>query len=357
MKVKKQCLLKEASQIRSFIEKNNKIPRTCTLGDGTIISSFSVSYLFASLVNDPKQDKVNLVNVIIYHPAKKHVDTISNEDVLKNDYLVMVKNFLRFCEKHHRVPRFITTQKSQTKVSFELFLYCLSKIIVFYQNNNTLPNYCNFNKTYKSNTAKATTTVKKEVKKSTSTSKKEQNSSIFVSEGHCLKQGKDCLGQIDNVSCAVQALWELLRKFGIKVSKTQLKKLAGTTSAGTSHQGINTAVAMVNKKYNIHITMEWKNFSDLGKTSKERWKNLGKLLSQPNAGVLLHNLYRLKYGHYEDIWKILLDSSSTKTMNSLGVRNADGSFQGYIEDRSFKNWESYLKGISQPSVCILKFKK
>lgn len=355
MKIKKNLILKEATEIKSFIEKNRKLPLSCTLGN-TQLSVYSTAYLMSSALKDKfKAETYNLNPVIIYNNARL-TDTI-NEKVMKEDYLKMASNFVNYCHEHKRVPTYITTQKSKTKVSFELFTFCLAKILVFYQNNKTLPNYCLFNKsdlTVKQNTTKTKKTTKTS---STSTSKKEQNSSIFVSEGHCLKQGKDCIGQIDNVSCGVQALWELLRKFGIKVSKTQLKKWAGTTSAGTSHQGINTAIAMVNKKYNVHITVEWKNFSDLGKTSKERWKNLGKLLSQPNVGVLLHNLYRLKYGHYEDIWKILLDSSSTKTMNSLGVRNADGSFQGYIEDRSFKNWESYLKGISQPSVCILKFKK
>lgn len=355
MKIKKNLILKEATEIKSFMEKNKKLPLSCTLAN-TQLSIYSTVYMMSVVLKDKfKSENYNLNPVIIYNNTR-WTDTI-NEKVLKEDYLKMVSNFVNYCHEHRRVPTYITTQKSKKKVSFELFTYCVAKILTYYQNNKTSPNYCLFNKsdlTLKQNTTKKSKTTKTP---STSTSKKEQNSSIFVSEGHCLKQGKDCLGQIDNVSCAIQALWELLRKFGIKVSKTQLKKWAGTTSAGTSHQGINTAVAMVNKKYNVHITVQWKNFSDLGKTSKERWENLGKLLSQPNVGVLLHNLYRLQYGHYEDIWKILLGSSSTKTMNSLGVRNADGSYQGYIEDRSFKNWESYLKGISQPSICILKFKK
>jgi len=355
MKIKKNLIIKEAGEIKAFIEKNRKVPLSCTLG-GTQLSVYSTVYLMGAALKDNfKSDSYNLSPVIVYNGSRLS-DSI-NEKVYKDDYLKMVRNFVDYCHGHKRVPSYITTQKSKTKVSFELFTYCLAKILVFYQNNKTLPNYCVFNKSdlqAKKTTAKKTKTTKSS---STSTSRKEQNSSIFVSEGHCLKQGKDCLGQIDNVSCGIQALWELLRKFGINVSKTQLKKWAGTTSAGTSHQGINTAVAMVNKKYNVHIIVEWKNFSDLGSNSKERWKTLGKLISQPNVGVLLHNLYRLLYGHYEDIWKILLDSNYTKTMNSLGVKNSDGSFQGYIENRSFKDWESYLKGISQPSVCILRFKK
>ena len=319
MKVKKQYLLKEASQIRSFIEKNNKIPRTCTLGDGTIISSFSVSYLLASLVNDPKQDKVNLVNVIIYHPAKKHVDTISNEDVLKKDYLVMVKNFLRFCEKYHRVPRFITTQKSQTKVSFELFLYCLCKIIVFYQNNNTLPNYCNFNKTYKSNTGSSNKTVKKEDNKSTS---KSTNTNIYTSSPHPTKPGCGGMGQDTSYYCGVSALQKCLYKFGIKdFSQKTLAGWAGTTTKG---------------------------FTEIG-----GWKGIAKILANKNQDIIFHNKYRLKYGHYEVMNQLNLTTNYTKVLNSLGDKCTNTCYCGYVEDRSSKTMKQYMDAVSQKSLLIL----
>ena len=346
MKVKKQYLLKEASQIRSFIEKNNKIPKTCTLGDGTIISSFSVSYLLASLVNDPKQDKVNLVNVIIYHPAKKHVDTISNEDVLKNDYLVMVKNFLRFCEKYHRVPRFITTQKSQIKVSFELFLYCLCKIIVFYQNNNTLPNYCNFNKTYKSNTATSNKTVKKEDNKSTSTSK---NTNIYTSSPHPTKPGCGGMGQDTSYYCGVSALQKCLFKFGITdFSQKTLAGYAGTTTKGTSHDGIRTAVAMVNKKKGTNIKVTEKTFTEIG-----GWKGIAKILSNPKQDIIFHNKYRLKYGHYEVMNQLNLTTNYTKVLNSLGDKCTNTCYCGYVEDRSCANMKKYMDAVSQKSLLIL----
>ena len=346
MKVKKQYLLKEASQIRSFIEKNNKIPKTCTLGDGTIISSFSVSYLLASLVNDPKQDKVNLVNVIIYHPAKKHVDTISNEDVLKNDYLVMVKNFLRFCEKYHRVPRFITTQKSQIKVSFELFLYCLCKIIVFYQNNNTLPNYCNFNKTYKSNTGSSNKTVKKEDNKSTS---KSTNTNIYTSSPHPTKPGCGGMGQDTSYYCGVSALQKCLYKFGIKdFSQKTLAGWAGTTTKGTSHDGIRTAVAYVNKKKGTNIKVTEKTFTEIG-----GWKGISKILANKNQDIIFHNKYRLKYGHYEVMNQLNLTTNYTKVLNSLGDKCTNTCYCGYVEDRSSKTMKQYMDAVSQKSLLIL----
>ena len=342
----KKALITEASQIKSFIEKNKKIPRTCTLGDGTILSSYSVSYLLAKLVNDPKQTNVNLVNVIIYHPAKKHVDTVNNEDVLKNDYLVMVKNFLRFCEKYHRVPRFITTQKSQTKVSFELFLYCLSKIIVFYQNNNTLPNYCNFNKTYKSNTASSNKTVNKEDNKSTSSSK---NTNIYTSSPHPTKPGCGGMGQDTSYYCGVSALQKCLFKFGIKdFSQKTLAGYAGTTTKGTSHQGIRTAIAYVNKKKGTKIKVTEKTFSEIG-----GWKGIAKILSNPKQDIIFHDKYRLKYGHYEVMNQLNLTTNYTKVLNSLGDKCTNTCYCGYVEDRTCTNMKKYMDAVSQKSLLIL----
>ena len=346
MKVKKQYLLKEAYQIRSFIEKNKKIPRSCTLADGTILSSYSVSYLLASLVNDPKQDKVNLVNVIIYHPAKKHVDTINNEDVLKKDYLFMVKNFLRFCEKYHRVPRFITTQKSQTKVSFELFIYCLAKIIIFLDKNNALPNYCNFNKTYKSNTATSNKTVKKEDNKSTSTS---TNTNIYTSSPHPTKPGCGGMGQDTSYYCGVSALQKCLFKFGIKdFSQKTLAGYAGTTTKGTSHDGIRTAVAYVNKKKGTNIKVTEKTFTEIG-----GWKGIAKILANKNQDIIFHNKYRLEYGHYEVMNQLNLTTNYTKVLNSLGDKCTNTCYCGYVEDRSCANMKKYMDAVSQKSLLIL----
>ena len=346
MKVKKQHLLKEAYSIKSFIEKNKRAPRSCTLGDGTILSSYSVSYLLASLVNDPKQDKVNLVNVIIYHPAKKHVDTISNEDVLKNDYLVMVKNFLRFCEKYHRVPRFITTQKSQTKVSFELFIYCLAKIIIFLDKNNALPNYCNFNKTYKSNTATSNKTVKKEDNKSTSTS---TNTNIYTSSPHPTKPGCGGMGQDTAYYCGVSALQKCLFKFGIKdFSQKTLAGYAGTTTKGTSHDGIRTAVAMVNKKKGTNIKVTEKTFTEIG-----GWKGIAKILANKNQDIIFHNKYRLEYGHYEVMNQLNLTTNYTQVLNSLGDKCTNTCYCGYVEDRSCANMKKYMDAVSQKSLLIL----
>ena len=185
MKYKTSIIIKEAPQIKSFIEKYKRRPKTCTIGN-TTLSPYGAAYLLSKVVQDKFQsNEVNLANVIVYDGDVKFSDTI-NEKIMKDDYLKMINNFIKFCIANRRVPRYITTQKSKTKVSFELYLYCLAKIVNFYKENKTLPNYCTFNKTILANTKTSTSTSKKSNTQSTSTS---TNTNIYVSSPHPTKQG------------------------------------------------------------------------------------------------------------------------------------------------------------------------
>ena len=339
MKYNKKALLLEAKQVKSFIEKNKKIPLACTLSTSETISPYSLAYLLSKMIKDKfKEDDYNLINVIIYNPSKRYVDTIVNEDVLKDDYIVMVGNFLKFCEKYHRVPRFITTQKSHTKVSFELFLYCVCKIALFHQENKHLPNYCNFNKGFKSNGNTSNQTSKNSNKQSTSTCKNPYNSS----------KGCDAMGQNTAYYCGVSALQKCLYKLGIKnVTQKTLASVCSTTTAGTSHQGLRTGVAWASKKFNVKLTVQEAYFSDYS------LKQLKELICNPNKAIICHNLYRNQYGHYEAWKSINTDNKTIDVINSLGVKCPQGCYCGYIETRDYSTQKQYCNGISQKSLIIL----
>lgn len=365
MKVKKNIILTEAEQIKSFMEKNKKIPKACTLSDGTILSPYSTTYLMANLIKNINSSSISLANVIRYN-ADTHTDTI-NEKVMKEDYLFMIQNFLNFSVDHKRVPSYITTKKSKTKVSFELFMYCLAKIIVFYQNNKYLPNYCQFKKTDMSNTAKVTTTAKKTVTQSTSTSKKVTNiaKTRYVSQPHWLVEGCNRLGQCTKYYCGVHIIIQMLKKFGITgYAEKQLAKYAATTTAGTSHQGILTAIAQVSKETKIKLTAKWVNFSDMGKTDEERFKAIGKLLEDPNTAVAWHIGYvdggesteGTIIGHYEGLDIINLQTKYVRALNSLGKKKADGSYTGRLQDRKMSVQAYYARKTpgNQPAILIVK---
>ena len=246
MKFKTSIIVKEAAEIKAFIEKYKRIPKTCTIGN-TTLSPYSASYLLSKVVNHFDDKECGLADVIIYN-AERHKDTI-NEKVYKDDYLIMIKNFLKFCVDHKRVPAYVTTQKSHTKVSFELYFYCVSKIVKYYKENKVLPNYCLFSYKDLSNANTSSKTSEKSISKSTSTSKKTSTSTTrFVSEPHYTAEGCNKLGQCTPYFCGPHSIHQALRKFGItKFTEKQIAAYAGTTSGGTSHPGINTAIAKISK--------------------------------------------------------------------------------------------------------------
>ena len=344
--IKKQYIITEAKQIKEYAEKNKKMPNTNTYADGTIYSIYTTSCFLASLIRNWSKSQVDPISVIIYN-QKKYSDSI-NEKVLKDDYLKMIDNFLKYCNENHRTPSYITTQKSKIKVSFELFVYGLAKIVVYYAENNVLPNYCLFNK----NDLQNGKNIALKPQKSTNTP---TSNGTFMQKNLLLNKGCSGMAQCTPYYCACNSLQQMFYSLtGKLVSESTIASWAGTTKNGTDHQGINTAVAMFNKKYGTNLKISWKNFSDLGKDTNARFKAMGELMSRNNTRVFLHLNYRNQYGHYEVPYQINTNTKMLKICNSLGTKNSDGSYQGYIEDRTYALQQQYISGVSQKSICIIE---
>lgn len=322
------------SSAKSLVEstkKNKKLPNTVEKN-----SVYSVGYIYGMMLKNIKKDKIESKN--IKSPSNNTGDNI-NEQVLVNDYLDMNKRFVAYVQKNGQVPSYIVTKKSKKKVNVNLFIFCLAKILVYYNNNKALPNYCIMN-------SKDVTGVVKP--------KTNSCTNPYLSKGHCTNPGGYCLGQPNNYYCGVQTIWQILFKLGIKdYSKDTLAKWCGTTTKGTSHDGMKTCIAKVNKEKGTKLKIEFKNLSDMGSTQKERWTNIGKLICKPNVGVGIHSMYRQQYGHYECLQMVNVSNSNTYVLNSLGNKCKAPAFCGYVETRSWNEWQKYISMISQPSIIII----
>ena len=177
---------------------------------------------------------------------------------------------------------------------------------------------------------------------------------IFTNTKLCEKQGSDCLGQSTAYRCGPHAIKQALRRFGITgYSESTIGSYAGTTTAGTSHQGLETAIAKIARQEGITLKVEWKNFSDLGDTMVERFRRYGDLMTDDNKAVFHHELYRNQYGHYNVIKQVNTNSNMLIVTNSLGNRCNYPGYCGYMENRSFNTQRNYFGGISQKSICII----
>ena len=166
-----------------------------------------------------------------------------------------------------------------------------------------------------------------------------------------LTQGGGQLGQKTAYSCGPHALMQAYYNLtGIDTSESELMSACGTTTSGTSHQGLASGLAWLNKKYGTNVTMEWKDFSDVGYTK------LGELLCDSDSSIFWHELYRSQWGHYSLANKINTSTSLFNVLNSLGSKCNSPAYCGYQESRGFSTQKAYWNGISQKSICILRRK-
>lgn len=183
-----------------------------------------------------------------------------------------------------------------------------------------------------------------------------EKNGVYYSSPHWTSTGCNKLGQCTPYYCGVHSIRQCNAKQDIDTyTEQQLASLAGTTTAGTSHQGLETALAIVAQKENRKIKVEWKNFSDLGNTIHERFKKIGEIIAQQNKDIIIHNKYRNKYGHYEVLKEVNTNNNTCKVLNSLGNRCNRPAYCGYIETRSFSTFAGYISGINQKSIMIITY--
>lgn len=314
-----------AKTIKDYVEKNKKLPskvkvnnKEYTWGQCAYILSYAINHLTGNIELITSKNAPNSSGVSI------------NEKIYPSDYKDQAKRIAQYIKQNGKCPNYVTTVKSKKHVRPRDFIYAFAKIIVWFNTHNgTLPNYC----TYNSGVFKTTT------KKTTPTTKKSKH-------GHATKQGCDNMGQNTGYYCGCHSLQEVFRNLtGKVVPQKTIASVAGTTTSGTDHGGLNTAVAWFNKKYGYNLKVEWKNFSDLG------WKGLKKIIDSSNQDCVIHNLYRNQWGHYEVINSI--SDSNIKVQNSLGSKCTSSCYCGYVENRAPGTYRSYISGISQKSVMII----
>lgn len=371
VKVKASSILTEAVQIKSFVEKNKELPKTCTLNDGQTFDIYDMSFLMARLLLNTRAEMFNVNKDIQKYNTGKYADKLNNVKVSNSRYMDMVSRFVAYCSKNSRVPSNILVSGEYGSSSFELFTYCLAKIVAFYHKNNTLPSYCIFNKADIQANKKTSPNTKKTTSTSTSnkvkTVKKVKGNceNPYTSKPHYTSSGCNRLGQCTGYYCGPHSIHQAIRKYGItKYSEKTLAGWCGTTTNGTDHQGISTCIAKVGKANNIKLTATWKNFSDMGKTNTERFKNIAKLICDPKVAVIWHIAYvnggngtsGKKFGHYEYIDKINISTEYVRALNSLGDKLGNGSYTGKLQDRPYKVQSYFALNTpgGQPALCIIR---
>lgn len=313
-------IIKIARSYKSYVEKNKKTPATITLNNVKYTYKQCAS-LFANFVIYPTKD----FSVGTIKGAKDPDGDIISENILESDYTNMAKRLRAYITENKQLPNYLKTTKSKKKVKPSLYIYAFARIVVFYGDKKKMPNYVTIN----SSSFSTSTTTKKS------------------KYGHATKQGCDNMGQNTGYYCGCHSLQEVFRNLtGKVVPQSTIARWAGTTTSGTGHAGLESAVAMFNKTYGYNLTVQWKNLSDVG------WSGVKKILESSDQDIVFHNLYRNTWGHYEVANSI--SGSTVQVQNSLGSEGCGSCYCGYVEARSTGTFQTYMSGISQKSLMIIK---
>lgn len=333
-----------ANTVKKYIDTNKKLPSTVTLS-GKKYTWPQLWYIFSYAVNNPGKSLTKVPNV---KKCTKANGKIINEKITSSDYKDQAKRILQYMKQNGKAPNFVTTVKSKTRVRPRVSIDALSRAVVYYYEKKKLLTVTFNSKRFKSS-SKPTTTCP---------------GPRYTSSPHWTEQGAGYLGQINPYNCGPHSVRQSIKKFGINISESTLASWAGTTTSGTDHDGINTAIAMAAKQAGVKIDVEWKNFSELGSNDAARFKALGELLCQKNVAAFLHILYSGagdyydpddECGHYEPLDRVNTETKYVRALNSLGSRDGYG-YYGHLQDRTFNLEAQYISGISQKSVCILRKK-
>lgn len=328
-----------ANSIKTYVEKNKTFPNTITV-DGTQYTYGQMAYILAYAINNLGKP----ADVFKVNGASKSTGDTINENIVTSDYKDIAKRVANYIKTHKQCPNYATTAKSKKRLRPRVFIYMFARIIVWYNNHKSLPNYANANSGYFTGSTSTTQTTTNNC------------TNPYTSTPHPTASGCNGMAQNTPTWCGPSALHKGLYKFGIRdISQAQLAAWAGTGSAGTSHAGLQTAIAKVNRQKGTNITLKWYNLSDLG------WKKIGELLCKPNVAVFCHILYknggtcsgRGNFGHYELLVKVNLSTKYVKVLNSLGSK-CGRCYCGYYQDRTIACQERFIKGISQKSIAVLE---
>ena len=312
------------------------------------------------VINDKKITHPN--EVTIQGKTKKYetiIETIKNNGKKygKDEFVGRLMEY--HITKSDVLPAYVMGSGEVNQYSRASYTDMVKRVTKFRKDNGRNPNSvkAEYVKVEKSSTSSASSssskkkksvTKKNNTKKKTTTGKKTECKSPYKALPYDNKTGCDHMGQNTGYWCGPSMLQKMFKELGITgIKQSDLARVAGTTTVGTDHYGLETAVAWVSKKKGVKLSCKWYYFSDLS------WKKLGAIMCNKKQSFGCHIKYRDKWGHYEKPLSIYTDTNTVKVINSLGDKCTSSCYCGYIESRSFSTHKRYIDGVSQKSILVI----
>ncbi len=138
MNVSHAQLITAATNLKSYIERNNQITSTVTIGTQKITITQFLHLLARSLVNIYGGKTSTLTTAKVYS-ATTPTENISSGNIQKAEYIKMAQTLISFASTNSKIPNYFNTTLG--KMRYESALYLFLKAVTFYNTNNRLPTY------------------------------------------------------------------------------------------------------------------------------------------------------------------------------------------------------------------------
>lgn len=283
------------------------------------------AWILANFILNPKSE----IHARKVKTAGTYDGEFTHDKLNRNTYTSLANQLVKYIKKNGKMPP--SLKYGEKKIQMKVFIYGFASVVKYYFDHKEFPAKQWFSRT---------------------SFNKPKPKPTFKKYGHATSHGCDNMGQNNSVYCAPHSMQECIRNLtGQVISQSTLASWAGTSSGGTGHGGIETAIAMAAKKLDVKFSCRWYNFSELG------WNGIRNIINSDNQDCIIHNLYRYipgvqdGEGHYETINEVYDDYCDVQ--NSLGSYCDDGCYCGYVEERYLSTFETYMSGISQKSVLVI----
>ena len=140
-------IMAAATKVRNYVNSYKRLPETVTVGSYKI-SIEEFSYLMSETIVGLNKGSISSVSTLEGIQDVESGGDSMNAKIYKEQYVDLANRAMTYIQKNKVPARYAAAySSSNSKVGnagFDLYTYCFAKILVFYDANKYLPNYCTF---------------------------------------------------------------------------------------------------------------------------------------------------------------------------------------------------------------------
>ena len=140
-------ILAAATKVRNYVNSYKRLPETVTVGSYKI-SIEEFSYLMSESIVGLNKGSISSVKILEGIQDVESGGDSMNAKIYKEQYVDLANRAMTYIQNNKVPARYAAAYSSSNSkignAGFDLYTYCFAKILVFYDANKYLPNYCTF---------------------------------------------------------------------------------------------------------------------------------------------------------------------------------------------------------------------